>query len=200
MQRAAFQRMHRAWLATSPGICWQALSTERRLAADALSRHDSAATSALVSSLVSWAARNRGLSGRPSLLDTAVTIVVFGLLVLLAGLLSLELRYRRGDEVPRLQLRWLLLGAGTVPVLLASGWAAQANGVSIDLAYSGFFLAMLIAIPASVAVAVLQYQLFDVDRLLGLLIGLGPDLPAVGSDLHDRGPCRRHPWPTGAIA
>ena len=79
----------------------------------------------------------------------------------------LVLRYRRGGEVVRQQVRWLMLGAATVPVLLAGGWIAQGLGAPTVVAYAGFLIAMLVAVPAAVAVAVLRYDLFDVDRLLG---------------------------------
>ena len=79
----------------------------------------------------------------------------------------LVLRYRRGGEVVRQQLRWLMLGAATVPVLLAGGWIAQGLGAPTGVAFAGFLIAMLVAVPAAVAVAVLRYDLFDVDRLLG---------------------------------
>ncbi|MFE4703605.1 sensor histidine kinase [Streptomyces sp. NPDC056738] len=98
-----------------------------------------------------------------------VMVVAFGgvLAVLVAAVCCLALRYRRGDEVVRQQLRWLMLGAGAVPVLLAAGWAAEILGASINVAYTGFMVAMLWAVPAAIAVAVLRYDLFDVDRLLG---------------------------------
>ena len=79
----------------------------------------------------------------------------------------LVLRYRRGGEVVRQQVRWLMLGAATVPVLLAGGWIAQGLGAPTGVAFAGFLIAMLVAVPAAVAVAVLRYDLFDVDRLLG---------------------------------
>ena len=88
---------------------------------------------------------------------TVVSTVVAGLVV----------RYRRADPVVRRQLRWLMLGAGTVPVLLALGWILQWLGAPPDVAYLGLFAALLIAVPAAVAVAVLRHDLFDVDRLLG---------------------------------
>ncbi|WP_261555674.1 sensor histidine kinase [Frankia tisae] len=75
-------------------------------------------------------------------------------------------RYRRGDELTRLQMRWLLLGAGTVPVLLAIGWAAEALGGSDGSAFGSFMIALLAVVPTTVAVAVLRYDLFDIDRLL----------------------------------
>ena len=84
-----------------------------------------------------------------------------------AGVVALRVRYRRGDEVTREQVRWLLLGAGTVPVLLAVGWVLQSLGASPSVAYSGFLVMMLLAVPAAVVVAVLRHDLFDVDRLLG---------------------------------
>ena len=43
---------------------------------------------------------------------------------------SLVVRYRRGNELTRLQLRWLRLGAGSVPVLLAAGWIGGVGGPS----------------------------------------------------------------------
>ncbi|MEU6258621.1 histidine kinase [Streptomyces sp. NPDC047043] len=99
----------------------------------------------------------------------AVGITAFGgvLAVLGAAVCCLVVRYRRGGEVVRQQLRWLMLGAGAVPVLLAAGWAAEILGASINVAYSGFMVAMLWAVPTAVTVAVLRYDLFDVDRLLG---------------------------------
>ena len=99
---------------------------------------------------------------------TAVVAAFAGVLaVLLCCVLAVVLRYRRGDPVVRAQVRWLVLGAGTVPALLAAGWLAESLGASTDVAYTGFMVAMVVAIPAAVAVAVLRYDLFDVDRLLG---------------------------------
>jgi signal transduction histidine kinase len=96
------------------------------------------------------------------------TLTFAGYLAALAvTVVALRVRYRRGDERVRQQLRWLLLGAGTVPVLLAMGWVLQAAGFTPGLAYLGFLLAMLLAVPLAVAVAVLRYDLFDIDRLLG---------------------------------
>jgi hypothetical protein len=67
-------------------------------------------------------------------------------------------RYRRGDEATRQQLRWLVWGAASVPVLLPAGWALQALGAPPDAAYLGLFLALLVAVPAAVLVAVLSYD------------------------------------------
>jgi signal transduction histidine kinase len=79
---------------------------------------------------------------------------------------SIVVRYRRGDDLTRLQLRWLMLGAGSVPVLLAAGWIADSVGLPDSVAYTGFLVAMLLLMPATVAVAILRHDLLDVDRLL----------------------------------
>lgn len=97
-----------------------------------------------------------------------LTLAYAALLAMLGFATSrLVLRYRRGDEVVREQVRWLVFGAATVPVLLAGGWIAQGLGAPVGVAYAGFMVAMLVAVPAAIAVAVLRYDLFDVDRLLG---------------------------------
>ena len=111
--------------------------------------------------------------GQPVTLSTPMFAVhaVSALLGCLAALstivASLVVRYRRASPVVRRQLRWLMLGAGTVPVLLVFGWALQWLGAPPGVAYLGLFAALLIAVPAAVAVAVLRHDLFDVDRLLG---------------------------------
>jgi hypothetical protein len=60
------------------------------------------------------------------------------LAVLALATARLVLRYRRGDQVVRQQVRWLVLGAATVPVLLAGGWIAQGLGAPAGVAYAGF--------------------------------------------------------------
>ncbi len=94
-------------------------------------------------------------------------VVGVALLLVLAGAASAPLvRYRRGDALVREQLRWLILGAGSVPVLLGVGWAAELAGASTDIAYAGFIVALALIVPATVAIAILRHDLLDVDRLL----------------------------------
>lgn len=97
-------------------------------------------------------------------------------LVLAAGLFLAALfavagcvvvRVRRADDAARRQLRWLLAGAATVPLLLGAGWIAGLAGVPQQVWTPGFFVAMLLVMPTAVAVAILRHDLYDVDRLLG---------------------------------
>jgi signal transduction histidine kinase len=101
--------------------------------------------------------------------DFLVADVVAGVCFLSAlglAVASLVVRYRRGDELTRLQLRWLRLGAGSVPLLLAGGWIGETAGLSPEFAYAGFLAAMLLLVPVSVAIAILRHDLLDVDRLV----------------------------------
>ena len=122
-----------------------------------------------VSAVVSFDPGTNQASAVPLAVRAAVGVVAFAALLAVLGFAAsrLVLRYRRGGEVVRQQVRWLMLSAATVPVLLAAGWLAQGLGAPTGVAFAGFLIAMLVAVPAAVAVAVLRYDLFDVDRLLG---------------------------------
>jgi hypothetical protein len=92
----------------------------------------------------------------------------------LAGLLccaviaawSLVVRSRRGAYVARQQIKWLaysgaLVALALVPAValaLSRGWPARVA--------SGAVYAAVLVMPAAVAVAVLRYRLYDIDRLI----------------------------------
>ncbi|WP_133785811.1 sensor histidine kinase [Kribbella sp. VKM Ac-2571] len=102
----------------------------------------------------------------------ALIVVAFGafLATLLAAASSLVVRYRRGDELTRQRLRWLMAAAVAVPILLAASWLASALGVPGTLAYTWFLVAMLFLVPGAITVAILRHDLFDIDRLLGATV------------------------------
>ncbi|WP_158607622.1 sensor histidine kinase [Flexivirga caeni] len=79
---------------------------------------------------------------------------------------AVTVRYRRGPAVVRRQVRWLILGGGTVLSLLVAGWILQAFGAGLDAAYTGFIVAQVVLIPVAVTIAVVRHELYDVDRLL----------------------------------
>ena len=98
-----------------------------------------------------------------------------GLLVLLAGVISMVVRFRRSGTEQRLQLKWFMYAsvvAGLV-VFLAS-----------DLTNNPLpaFEIVFPLIPAAVGIAILKYRLYDIDRIIsrtlaytivtGLLVGL----------------------------
>lgn len=97
-----------------------------------------------------------------AMLATAVLLVG----VLAAAVRSVVVRYRAGDDVARSQLRWFVLGAGSVPVLLVAGWIAEVIGASIAVAYTPFMVAITVLLPVAVTIGVLRHDLFDIDRIL----------------------------------
>jgi hypothetical protein len=83
---------------------------------------------------------------------------------LVAALVSLVLRFRASRGVERQQLRWVAAGgaaalAGLLPTILVGlGIAPRVNDVVVYPA--------VLCVPVTVAVAVLRYRLWDLDRLV----------------------------------
>jgi hypothetical protein len=108
-----------------------------------------------------------------------------GLLVLLAGVISMIVRFRRAGTEQRLQLKWILYAsavAGTV-VFVAS-W--QSNPLlEFEIVFP--------LIPVAVGIAILKYRLYDIDRIIsrtlgyaivtGLLVGLYAGLVLLATEV-----------------
>lgn len=86
-----------------------------------------------------------------------------------AGAVSLVLRFRRSRGVQRQQLKWLALAASMVGLafvlLVASGgeaeWAGAFTGISVLL------------LPVLVGVAILRYRLYDIDTIVNRTLVYG---------------------------
>ena len=83
----------------------------------------------------------------------------------LAGVASLVVRYRAARGVERQQLKWVAL-AGPFALL---GWTLAGILDGSDL----LFIPPFIAIPVAAGIAILRYQLFDVDRLINRTLVYG---------------------------
>ncbi len=98
-----------------------------------------------------------------------------GLLVLVAGVVSMIVRFRRSDTEQRLQLKWFLYASAVAGVVVF---------VASDLTNNPLveFEIVFPLIPAAIAIAILKYRLYDIDRLIsrtlayaivtGLLVGV----------------------------
>jgi signal transduction histidine kinase len=90
--------------------------------------------------------------------------------LLAAALVSLVLRYRRGDQRLRQQLKWLWLALAGVVVTTAIGSLAIPLGQSnkplqqVPWAITPFLV--YFAIPGAIAVAILRRRLFDIDVII----------------------------------
>ena len=102
-------------------------------------------------------------------------LALLGLLV--AAAVSVGLRYRRGDEELRRQLRWFGVTAVLAPVALFVCWIVYVllGGTSlVEVALCLSFVTLAV----SVAIAMLRHGLYGFDRLLsgtvrwGLMVGL----------------------------
>jgi len=104
-----------------------------------------------------------GLAGPAGTIAATTAGVGFILWVatMVASLACVVLRFRSSTGVERQQLRWVAAGAAAaVAGLLAGAATPQSTLISSSL-YS-----MVLCIPLGVAVAVLRYRLWDLDRLV----------------------------------
>jgi hypothetical protein len=104
-----------------------------------------------------------GLAGPAGTLAAMAAVAGFLLWAasMVASVACVVLRFRASRGVERQQLRWVAAGAAAaVAGLLAGALTPQSSVVSSSL-YS-----MVLCIPLGVAVAVLRYRLWDLDRLV----------------------------------
>jgi hypothetical protein len=113
-----------------------------------------------------------GDSGPISLALTAPALI--GLLVSLgAAVASVALRFRHGSPLQRQQVKSLMtvaaVGAGAfaLSVILAGTLPDVAGALSVIGILAGF------ALPLAIAVAILRYRLFELDRIISRTIGWG---------------------------
>ncbi len=92
------------------------------------------------------------------------------LLSFLLALVSVVVRFRRSEGEERQQLRWLafasLLVVGSVTALfvVALIWGDDSNWTTVVFVLAG--AAIFVALPGSIAVAILRYRLYDLDLVI----------------------------------
>lgn len=105
-------------------------------------------------------------------LATATSVAMIAFIVL--GIAAVVTRFRRGDEVERLQVRWF--GAAVAVCALGAIGAAIESSirpgdgplVTTLVLYGG-----ILAIPISIGMAVLRYRLYELDRIISRTIAYG---------------------------
>ncbi len=89
----------------------------------------------------------------------------FGLLTLtVAGVIAFVRRFRRGSGLQRQQLKWPLYAIALFGI--GYGATAVAGGTWTGSGWDALFALSLTAIPVSVAIAVLRYRLYELDRIV----------------------------------
>ena len=92
-------------------------------------------------------------------------------LTFLAALGSLIARFRRARAVERQQLKWLAF-AGAVLLVGFVGAGVAGDGVVSD-AFFIVAIAALVFLPIAVALAILRYRLYDIDRVISKTLVYG---------------------------
>jgi signal transduction histidine kinase len=94
------------------------------------------------------------------------------LLALLVGSAAhVVVRFHRGDEVVRRQLKWFLLSIMLLPGVLVAAWAAYLLTDVADVVVVAGLLLVYVSLPVSVAIGILRHDLFDIDTLISRTFG-----------------------------
>ncbi len=99
--------------------------------------------------------------GRLEISDAVFSISLIGLLV--ASVTSLVLRFRRSSGVERQQIKWVALALAFLVASFFLSTIASGIGLNADLVDTIVSGLAFIALPVSVAIAILQYHLYDLD-------------------------------------
>ena len=114
-------------------------------------------------------------TGLPDLTDVLEPINTIGFLGILAALLAamaqLVVRFRRVRGVERQQLKWFVLAASVVSAFLLLAVVTEVAGARgfADLFWVAS-ISSLVLLPASAAMAILRYRLYDIDRIISRTI------------------------------
>jgi signal transduction histidine kinase len=100
-------------------------------------------------------------------------------LLFIVAAFAVRARLRRSSQEARLQLLWLVWGATSLPLALVLAWvghfALDDNPWAVDLA----LLLAGVALPVTIGIAILRYQLFDIRLVLSRTLTYGVLVTAV---------------------
>ncbi|CAN5286848.1 hypothetical protein BH20ACT16_BH20ACT16_04050 [soil metagenome] len=88
------------------------------------------------------------------------------LAALVAAALAVRARKRRATGLERQQIKLLAYAATLIPLAVGAGWTESLISGRADTAAVAGLIAVLIAVPLAIGVAVMRYRLYDVDRLI----------------------------------
>ncbi|HET7385735.1 MAG TPA: hypothetical protein VFJ19_03630 [Nocardioidaceae bacterium] len=92
-------------------------------------------------------------------------LVLLPAIAVLAAVLSLVVRFRRSRGEQRQQLKWVALAVALFGAYIVATSARAALGLPPDL-MDVLGIAVPTAIPVAIALAILRYRLYDIDRLV----------------------------------
>ena len=86
-----------------------------------------------------------------------------------AAAVAVVSRFRGSAGELRSQMKWVAYAAALIPLAIVVGTIDSGNGLATLLA----LMAVLIAIPAAIGIAVLRYRLYEIDRLINATLVYG---------------------------
>ena len=138
--------------------------------------------------------RWRGQLGR-RLVDVAEAALFAMFLLILAGMFSLVLRFRRAGPMERRQLTWFLYATALIAIVLVlDGVLGVLPTGLVGAVVNAVALGLL---PVAVGVAVFRYRLYEIDRIVSRTVSYGaadgrPDRPLPRSSWRCCGRCWSH--------
>jgi len=108
----------------------------------------------------------------------AIVFSRLSVVIALLALLSLIVRYRRSPQHERQQIKWVAVGTAVATATLLAylglgGWAWAATLGPAETPIVAVYAAGLLALPVSLAIAMLRYRLYDVDVLINRTLVYG---------------------------
>jgi hypothetical protein len=83
---------------------------------------------------------------------------------------ALWVRFRRGDRVQRQQVKWLLAAVGVAVVAFPPAMVLGSSDSLLDVAFWLVGFLAYLALPIAIAIAILRYRLYDIDRIISRTI------------------------------
>jgi hypothetical protein len=115
-----------------------------------------------------------GIAGWPGVLEPFVDLIPLEMVALLGlGAAAVITRYRRGDRIERLQIRWLASAVTVVAVGFAAtivSFAPEKENPPITLSVTLIAYAGILLMPVAIGIAILRYRLFEIDRIISRTI------------------------------
>ena len=116
-----------------------------------------------------------GVAGWPGVLQPFVDLIPLEMVALLVlGAAAVITRYRRGDRIERLQIRWLASAVAVIAVGFAAtvvSFALGNDNPPITLSTTLIAYAGILLMPIAIGIAILRYRLFEIDRIISRTIG-----------------------------
>ena len=94
------------------------------------------------------------------------TLMSFG-----GAVAAVWLRFRRGDAVQRHQVKWLAADVALAAILLPLSLTLTDSSPELASTLSGLAIIAMFALPIVIAIAVLRYRLYEIDRIISRTLG-----------------------------